>query len=541
MQTVSVIIPAYNEEASILGVLQAVDRQRDHGITLEVIVVDDGSKDRTVEVVKSCPQMYSKLIELSPNGGKGKAVKAGLAQATGDFILIQDADLEYDPADYPRLFSPVLKRDADIVIGSRLSAPPLTRVHYFWQLGGPHITLTYAALKLEKKLGRGSGRAAKAAALLESMFDVLVAGDGELAVLNALEPDSPKVIDGDDHKGAYFMSDAQYDASPWPSRHLVNMSSYHYSIEGYHATSLIAQLGCPFNCGFCGGRNSKSLRVIRVRSVESILAEIESLYRTYGYTGFMFYDDELNVSKSMVQLMNGINDLQARLGVEFRLRGFVKAELLTDQQAEAMYHAGFRWLLCGFEAANPRILENIQKRASLDDNTRAVEIAKRHGLKVKALMSIGHPGESERSALDVRDWLVRMQVDDFDCTIITTYPGTPYYDFAIPHPGLANVWTYTQPQTQDRLHAIDIDFTTTPDYYKGDPDGGYRAFVFTDYLKSEEIVDLRDHIERDVRKLLGIQFNPSRAALRFEHSMGQGLPDYILRSTAADTAIKAKT
>jgi anaerobic magnesium-protoporphyrin IX monomethyl ester cyclase len=144
-------------------------------------------------------------------------------------------------------------------------------------------------------------------------------------------------------------------------------------------------------------------------------------------------------------------------------------------------------------------------------------------------MSIGHPGESEQSALDVRNWLIKMEIDDFDCTIITTYPGTPYYDYAIPHDSHANVWTYTQPQTGDRLHAYDIDFTTTPDYYKGDPDGGYRAYVFTDYLTSSEIVRLRNQIEREVRESLCIPFNQSRAALRFEHSMGQGLPDFILK------------
>lgn len=399
-------------------------------------------------------------------------------------------------------------------------------------LGGPHVTLTYSAVKLERKLQRTErGRASAAARQLESMFDVLVSGDGEMAVLQALLPNAPKVLDGDDHKGPLFMSDAVFTASPPPARHLVDMASYHYSIEGRPATSLIAQLGCPFNCGFCGGRNSKSLRVIRARSTQSIVNEMEAIHRTYGHTGFMFYDDELNVSKSMVELMNAIADLQDRLGVEFRLRGFVKAELFNETQAAAMYRAGFRWLLCGFEAANPRILENIQKRATRDDNSRAVEIAKTHGLKVKALMSIGHPGESARSVLDVRDWLIDMAVDDFDCTIITTYPGTPYYDFAVPHATLPGVWTYTQPKTGDRLHAYDVDFTTTPDYYKGDPDGGYRAYVFTDELAPEAIVRLRDEVERDVRKTLNIPFNPARATLRFEHSMGQGLPDFILRAS----------
>ncbi len=399
-------------------------------------------------------------------------------------------------------------------------------------LGGPHVTLTYAAVKLERKLGQSEhGRANAAAAQLEDMFDVICAGDGELAVLEAIRPDAPRLIDGDDMTGPYFMSDEAYEATPQPARHLVDLGTYRYAIEGFKATSLIGQLGCPFSCGFCGGRNSKSLRVIRTRSVDSIIAEMTFLHETYGYTGFMFYDDELNVSKSMVALMNAICDLQDRLGVEFRLRGFVKSELLTEEQAAAMYRAGFRWLLCGFEAANPRILTNIKKRATLDDNNRAVEYAKKHNLKIKALMSAGHPGETERSVLDIHDWLISAEVDDFDCTLITTYPGTPYYDYAVPHDSLKGVWTYTQPETGDRLHAYDIDFTDTPNYYKGDPDGGYQAFVFTDHLSPERLVALRDHVERETRAKLGLGFNPSRAAMLYEHSMGQSLPAHILRTT----------
>src|SRR5579872_4477861 len=274
-------------------------------------------------------------------------------------------------------------------------------------LGGPHVTLVYSALKLERKRHTVGGRAARAADKLERAFDVLCSGDGELAIFEALKDDPPKVIDGDDPKAGLFLDDKMFTDGPWPARHLVDLDSYNYSIEGHRATSLIAQLGCPFGCGFCGGRNSKSLRLIRNRTVASILSEVEHLHRTYSYNGFMFYDDELNVSKSMVELMNGLADLQSRLGVEFRLRGFVKSELFTEEQAIAMRRAGFRWLLCGFEAANPRILTTIEKRATLDDNDRCVAVAKKHGLKIKALMSVGHPGEHEDSIGDIKDWLVR--------------------------------------------------------------------------------------------------------------------------------------
>jgi hypothetical protein len=95
------------------------------------------------------------------------------------------------------------------------------------------------------------------------------------------------------------------------------------------------------------------------------------------------------------------------------------------------------------------------------------------------------------------------------------------------------VWTYTQPRTGDRLHAIDVDYTECADYYKGDPNGGYHAFVYTDHLSSEEIVALRAQVETEVRAKLDIKFNPSAAALRYEHSMGQGLPDFIRRVSAA--------
>jgi radical SAM superfamily enzyme YgiQ (UPF0313 family) len=369
-------------------------------------------------------------------------------------------------------------------------------------------------------------------ATLQEAFDVLCSGDGELAVLRAIQPDSPPVVDGDDRRGGLFMTDDQYDTTPLPARHLVDLRSYKYQIEGRDATSLIAQLGCPFNCCFCGGRHSNSLRVTRTRSIETIVRELEGLYKTYGYTAFMFYDDELNVNKSLVELMDAITNLQARLGVEFRLRGFVKAELFTNAQARAMYRAGFRWMLCGFEAAHPRILENIQKRATLDDNTRAVEIAKRHGLRVKALMSIGHPGESAETADAIRRWLIAMEPDDFDCTVITTYPGTPYYDFSVPHASLPGVWTYTA-KSGDRLHSRAVDFATTADYYKGAP-GSYHAYVFTDHLSSEELVIVRDEIEHEVRDKLRIPFNQARAAILYDHSMGQGLPGLILNRTTPE-------
>lgn len=139
MIIVSILIPAYNEEATILSLLTAVNAQSIEGVEFEVIVIDDGSQDSTVELVEANPGLYSKFIKQASNGGKGAAVKAGMKHATGDYILFQDADLEYDPADYKQVMLPVLKFDADVVMGSRFLAPQFVRVSYFWHKVGNYL------------------------------------------------------------------------------------------------------------------------------------------------------------------------------------------------------------------------------------------------------------------------------------------------------------------------------------------------------------------------------------------------------------------
>jgi len=144
---VTVLVPAYNEAETIVQLLERVSEQRIEGVRFEVVVVDDGSEDETVAVVEARPELYTRLVRLPHNQGKGGAVIVGLEVAAGDFVLFQDADLEYDPADYGRLLQPVTRFGADIVMGSRLIAPELTRVHYFWhKLGNRGITFLFNLL-----------------------------------------------------------------------------------------------------------------------------------------------------------------------------------------------------------------------------------------------------------------------------------------------------------------------------------------------------------------------------------------------------------
>ena len=119
MPTLSIVIPAYNEErfiGTLLGQIQAVDLAA-LGISKQIIVVDDCSRDRTAEIAGSVPGITLKRMPV--NGGKGKAVRAGISLATGEYLIIQDADLEYDPNDYVPMLEALLSGRGSVVYGSR--------------------------------------------------------------------------------------------------------------------------------------------------------------------------------------------------------------------------------------------------------------------------------------------------------------------------------------------------------------------------------------------------------------------------------------
>ncbi|MBL79371.1 MAG: glycosyltransferase [Nitrosomonadaceae bacterium] len=141
---VSVIVPVYNEERTIIQVLESISRQSIDGVELEVIVVDDGSFDNTPRLLEEHPDLYTKYIRQNQNSGKGGAVREGLKNSSGDYILFQDADVEYNPDDYASLLKPIILFEADLVIGSRFSAPQYTRVAYFWhRIGNQIITVLF--------------------------------------------------------------------------------------------------------------------------------------------------------------------------------------------------------------------------------------------------------------------------------------------------------------------------------------------------------------------------------------------------------------
>lgn len=356
------------------------------------------------------------------------------------------------------------------------------------------------------------------------MFDCVVAGDGELAVLDAIS-------------GQVAFVDAASSTTKgtlrwhWPSRHLIDMDSYKYSLAGRRGTSMMLSQGCPYSCSFCCGRLNPYYRRVRSRDVDDVIREMEHLVDVYGVGALMAFDDEVNLlNEPLIEFCKRVKPL----GLKFR--AFVKANLFNDCQAEAMAEAGFVNLCTGVEAGSDRILAIIDKQTTRVINKRFVDLCRKHGMTSKCFMSMGHPSESHESVSELEDWLLWARPDDFDVTVISVYPGTPIWA-GRQHIGFTEHGTPICRFTKSSRNPLEdgatlffeeVDYSKEFVFYKGRPKE-YISHVWTPDLSKEDLVRLRDHVEDEVRKELGIPY-PRRYSgdyldgqQNFEHTMGAGV------------------
>ena len=140
----SIIIPCFNEENTLERCVAKVRAIADSSLSLEIIIVDDGSRDRSLQIARSLEKDHKDVVALQQthNQGKGAALRAGFQRATGDYVAVQDADLEYDPQDLKKLVVPLVNDEADVVFGSRFHSSGTHRVLYYWHsLGNRMLTL----------------------------------------------------------------------------------------------------------------------------------------------------------------------------------------------------------------------------------------------------------------------------------------------------------------------------------------------------------------------------------------------------------------
>ena len=329
-------------------------------------------------------------------------------------------------------------------------------------------------------------------------FDVLVMDDGLSGICLALEAAPGSIV-----KGPMTPTEIW----PLPARDLIAIKDYKYFLAGDEnklATIMMATMGCPYQCFFCGGREVEFYRRYRTRPVEQVISELEHCEQEYGFKNFVFMDDEVNINKAW--LVDLCAALVAR-GTPWGWRAFVKSNLFTDEQAAQMKAAGCIEVCTGVESGSDRILKTwIRKSTTYAINKQCVEIARRNGLRIKCFCMIGNPGETLEDVHKTKEWILDARPDSFDLTVFTPYPGSPIFNKLFHGLGRAEIPTNNMENMP--LEATLPNFEKESWFYKG-VRGEYKTGTRTlgmngePGLSSAELVALRDQIDEECKEALG--------------------------------------
>ncbi len=305
---------------------------------------------------------------------------------------------------------------------------------------------------------------------LDAGFDVVVKGEGEISMLNIVK-NYPNVA-----KGEYFSEEFLNPDEIFPDWNAINPLRYRYQLEGKKCMNILTKRGnCPFQCTFCAKQEGKR-SPLRYRSVENVLDEVKFLKDKFGVGSIAIYDDDVLLDKKRdAELFKGL----AELKIPYRC--MTRANLATKEDLKLLKETGCGEIAIGVESADPHILEVIKKGITLEQNTEFIKTCKELGLRVKAYLIIGLPGESRETVEKIKKWLRETQPDNFDISVFTPYPGSDIYE---------NKQNYEIDWNEEKLREV---------WFSGEAQYGTCA-VWTPYLSSEEIIKLKEEIEAEFKR-----------------------------------------
>ncbi|MDP3769079.1 MAG: radical SAM protein, partial [Dehalococcoidia bacterium] len=283
---------------------------------------------------------------------------------------------------------------------------------------------------------------------------------------------------------------------PWPDRRMIDIMSYDYRLKGEKTATVVTQRGCPYACTFCS--HTDFYRKIEYRDPAHVAAELRELRDRWGYRAVMLYDDETNISGQHFEAL--CHELKRG---EWVWRGFIKSNLFTAEQAKAAARSGAVQLCTGGESMNAEIKRHIQKKSSVDDDTRFVRLCLENDIAPKIFSMLGLAGETEETAQELEDWLIARARDglrDADVTVYTPYPGTPMWE------AFEKTGSYVALGGKHGLRLVHkTDFAGETTHYKG-RQGEYISRVETfdpatgkTLMTAEQIVAARDRVDARFR------------------------------------------
>jgi len=260
------------------------------------------------------------------------------------------------------------------------------------------------------------------------------------------------------------------DDYPFPDRDALPMDKYHYEIDGVQATPIMTSRSCPFHCSFC----AKIDNDFQMQSAGRTIAEIEHVHEKYGYEAFMIFDDVFVASKARLKA------IADTIGGRFKFRCFARSNLLDDKVCKLLSQMGVVEVGIGIESGSDDVLTRNMKGTTRRQNVRAVQRLHDNGIRAKAFLIVGLPGESTQTVMDTADWIMEAGPDDIDLSVFQPMPGSKI--FADPE-----------------RYGVQFEYNGKPGWYKGKP-GEYEPTARTEHLSSMEILEWRDLLEQEFKQ-----------------------------------------
>lgn len=258
------------------------------------------------------------------------------------------------------------------------------------------------------------------------------------------------------------------DEYPFPDRDCLPIHKYFYAIDGVPATVIMTSRGCPYDCSFCARIDKRCER----NSIQHTIDEIYSVREKYGFEAFMIFDDLFAAPGERLRVLAETFENQ-----KMKFRCFGRTNLMDDWVAEHLAKMGVVEVGLGVESGSDKVLRSVSKQTTRKLNTEAVRVLKRHGIRSKAFLIVGLPGEDHATVEETMSWIEEAKPDDIDVSIFQAMPGSKIYE-------------------DPRKFGITLDptFDWGNLWYKGTP-GLYSTNCRTESLSRREIEDYRDKIE----------------------------------------------